>query len=70
MRNYLLAAIIAALAAPASEACVGRRAARVRTVTRTVVNPVRAVVSVPVRAVGVFASPCPGGVCPAPGVKK
>lgn len=65
MKRFILAALVVALSAPASDACFrGRIASRVRSVTRVVAKPVRSVVAAPVKAV---ASPCPGGVCPTPG---
>jgi hypothetical protein len=75
MRKYLLAALVVALTAPASDACFrGRAVARARTVTRTVakvgVTPVRSIVAAPFRAVREsLPAPCVGGVCPTPAKK-
>ena len=71
MRKYLLAALVVALPAPASDACIrGRAVARARSVTRTVTKPVRAVVAVPVKAVGVAVTGgCANGVCNVPAKK-
>jgi len=80
MRKYLLAALVAVIAAPSSEACVARRAGarsatKVKTVTRStarvgVAPAVRNVVTVPFRAVGFGVTACPNGQCPAPAAKK
>jgi hypothetical protein len=75
MKRFVLAALVVALTAPASDACFrGRAVARAKSVTRTVakagVTPVRNIVAAPFRAVREsLPAPCPGGVCPTPAKK-